>query len=63
MFYKRISKLAPTIVKPGGQIVLEVGLKQHPTLVKNIFGVKPFTDLQIISDLNGDPRILKASIN
>ena len=63
MFYKRISKLAPTIVKPGGQIVLEVGLNQHPTLVKNIFGVKPFTDLQIISDLNGDPRILKASIN
>ena len=63
LFYKRISKLAPTIVKPGGQIVLEVGLNQHPTLVKNIFGVKPFTDLQIISDLNGDPRILKASIN
>ena len=62
LFYKRISKLAPTIVKPGGQIVLEVGLNQHPTLVKNIFGVKPFTDLQIISDLNGDPRILKASI-
>ena len=63
LFYKRISKLAPIIVKPGGQIVLEVGLNQHPTLVKNIFGVKPFTDLQIISDLNGDPRILKASIN
>ena len=63
LFYKRISKLAPTIVKPGGQIILEVGLNQHPALVKNIFGVKPFTDLQIISDLNGDPRILKASIN
>ena len=63
LFYKRISKLAPTIVKSGGHVILEVGLKQQPALVKDIFSIQSFTDVQIIPDLNGDPRILKALIN
>ena len=63
LFYKRISKLAPTIVKSGGHVILEVGLKQQPALVKDIFSIQSFTDVQIIPDLNGDPRIMKALIN
>jgi|ETNmetMinimDraft_1059919.scaffolds.fasta_scaffold107817_1 release factor glutamine methyltransferase len=62
-FYKRINDLAPSIVVPGGHILLEVGLHQHPQFVKDILDVKLFSQIEIIPDLNGDPRILKALVN
>ena len=62
-FYKRISKLAPSIVISGGYVLLEVGINQHPQLVKNIFDIQSFSKTEIISDLNGDPRILKVLVN
>jgi len=62
-FYKRINELAPSIVVPGGHILLEVGLHQHPRFVKDILDVKLFSQIEIVSDLNGDPRILKALVN
>ena len=62
-FYKRISELAPSIVIPGGYVILEVGINQHPRLVKNIFDVQSFSKTEMISDLNGDPRILKVLVS
>ena len=62
-FYKRISELAPSIVVPGGYVLLEVGINQHPRLVQNIFDVQSFSKIEMISDLNGDPRILKVLVN
>ena len=62
-FYKRISELAPSIVAPGGHVLLEVGINQHPRLVKNIFDVQSFSKIEMISDLNGDPRILKVLVS
>ena len=62
-FYKRINDLAPSIVVPGGHILLEVGLQQHPHFVKDILDVKLFSQIEIVPDLNGDPRILKALVN
>jgi len=62
-FYKRINELAPSVVVSGGHIILEVGLNQHPRLVKDILDDKFFSKIEIVSDLNGDPRILKALVN
>ena len=62
-FYKRISELAPSIVISGGYVLLEVGINQHPQLVKNIFDIQSFSKTEMISDLNGDPRILKVLVN
>ena len=62
-FYKRINDLAPLLVVPGGHILLEVGLNQHPQSVKDIIDDKLYSQIEIVSDLNGDPRILKALVN
>ena len=62
-FYKRINDLAPSLVVPGGHILLEVGLNQHPQFVKDILDDKLYSQIEIVSDLNGDPRILKALVN
>ena len=62
-FYKRINDLAPSIVVSGGHIIFEVGLNQHPKFVKDILDDKLFSQIEIVSDLNGDPRILKALVN
>jgi len=62
-FYKRISELAPLIVAPGGYVLLEVGVNQHARLVKNIFHTQSFSKIEMISDLNGDPRIIKVLVN
>jgi len=62
-FYKRISELAPLIVAPGGYVLLEVGVNQHARLVKIIFHTQSFSKIEMISDLNGDPRIIKVLVN
>tara|TARA_B110000438_G_scaffold268511_1_gene284169 strand:- start:3445 stop:4317 length:873 start_codon:yes stop_codon:yes gene_type:complete len=63
LFYKRMSELAPLLVNSGGHILLEVGMNQQPEDVKSIFDIQLFSKVEIIPDLNGDPRILKARVN
>ena len=56
-FYKKFSETASKLVKTGGYVILEVGIKNHPEEVSNIFSQQGyFTTLK--KDYNGDDRVL-----
>ena len=59
-FYKRYMNILDDILKDDGQILLEVGLNQHPLKVKKILIEKGISDLKLIKDLNGDNRFILA---
>jgi len=61
-FYHRIAAKAINLVKPGGWIVLEVGLGSHQEKVKHIFLNLGFDQLEMIQDFNSDERVLKIQI-
>ena len=62
IFYKRFAEVGKEVVKSGGWIILEVGLEDHPSAVKNIFSESGFPDTQLIKDYNGDDRVLVIKI-
>ena len=59
-FYKRYMNIVDDILKDDGQILLEVGLNQHPFEVKKILIEKGISDVKLIKDLNGDNRFILA---
>ncbi len=61
-FYRRFAEVAKDLVKPGGWLVLEVGLGGHPALAVEIFESAGFTSLELIPDFNSDDRVLKVQI-
>jgi release factor glutamine methyltransferase len=56
-FYHHIAGIIPTILKPGGGIVLEVGFGQAETIA-NILKKAGLRKLQITNDLQGIPRVV-----
>ena len=62
IFYKRFAEVGKEVVKSGGWIILEVGLEDHPSAVKNIFSESGFPDTELIKDYNGDDRVLVIKI-
>ena len=62
IFYKRFAEVGKEVVKSSGWIILEVGLEDHPSAVKNIFSESGFPDTELIKDYNGDDRVLVIKI-
>ena len=61
-FYKRFSEIAPKIVHNNSLLILEVGLKEHPQKVYDIFFDKGYTSIELIKDYNGDDRVMVVQV-
>ena len=61
-FYKRFSEIAPKIVHNNSLLILEVGLKEHPQKVYDIFFDQGYTSIEIIKDYNGDDRVMVVQV-
>lgn len=59
-FYRRIAKEAPAHLNPGGRLCLEIGDGQGEAVKALLY--EEFTDIQIINDLNGLPRVVSAAL-
>ena len=57
-FYRRIADEAPAHLNPGGRLCLEIGDGQGEA-VKALLNER-FTDIQVLNDLNGLPRVVSA---
>ena len=57
-FYKKFAELGPSIIKPFGWMILEVGLGEHPRKVESIFKDHGCYSLKTIKDYNGADRVL-----
>jgi len=58
-FYHRLAYLAPWILNPGGWIIMEVGLGDHPQRARAVFQEEGFKKTALIKDYNGDERVLR----
>jgi release factor glutamine methyltransferase len=58
IFYRKFIEISNIILKAGGWFLLEVGLGEHPKIVKNLFNKDKFDNVELIKDLNGDDRVL-----
>jgi release factor glutamine methyltransferase len=63
LFYQRFAGVAPTMINSGGHLILEVGLNGHPNRALEVFDKSSFYDQTLIPDRNGDPRVLKVTVN
>jgi len=63
LFYQRFAGVAPAMINSGGHLILEVGLNTHPNFVLEVFDKASFYDQTLIPDRNGDPRVLKVTVN
>ena len=61
-FYRRFAEVGKSLIKPGGWMVLEVGLGKHPSKAVDIFQSVGYTQLELIPDYNSDERVLKIQI-
>ncbi len=61
-FYRRFRDTAPSLIVPGGWLVLETGLGNHPQLAAAIFANEKFLAVELIKDYNGDDRVLKVQL-
>lgn len=57
-FYHRFANILPELLNPGGRFLFEFGGEPQEKAVLKIFSRTPYHDLEIIQDLNGDPRIV-----
>ena len=58
VFYKKLSKIIPDIVKKNGVTIIEVGRENHYNKVKEVFSKEGYNDIETIHDLNKDKRVL-----
>ena len=63
LFYQRFAMVAPSMINSGGHLILEVGLNTHPNCALDVFDQASFHDQTLIPDGNGDPRVLKVTVN
>ena len=63
LFYQRFAMVAPAMINSGGHLILEVGLNTHPNSALGVFDRASFYDQTLIPDRNGDPRVLKVTVN
>jgi len=62
LFYQHLADSAKKWVSPGGWLIMEVGLGNHPQKVKKCFERNGFEHLELIADYNTDDRILKVQV-
>jgi len=58
VFYQKLSKIIPDIVKKNGMTILEVGRGDHYNKVKEVFSKEGYSDIETFRDLNKDIRVL-----
>jgi release factor glutamine methyltransferase len=58
-FYRRLAQICPRLLRPDGMLVVEVGHEQSEE-VKRLFGASGYSDLQVVNDLQGIPRVVSA---
>ena len=61
-FYRHLAEYAKKWVFPGGWLILEVGLGDHPQKAADYFRTNNFNQLELIADFNGDDRVLKVQV-
>ena len=61
-FYRRLSNKAKKMINEKGSLILEVGIGSHPIRVREIFHSSGFNKIDLISDYNGDPRVIKIEV-
>ncbi len=61
-FYHRFSEVSRGLIRPGGWLILEIGLGSHPEKVKKIFQKTGFSPIDFVADFNGDDRVLKIQV-
>lgn len=59
-FYRRIAAEAPAHLLPGGRLCLEIGDGQGGAVKALLY--EEFTDIQVLNDLNGLPRVISAAV-
>ena len=59
-FYRRITSLAPEMLKDGGILAFEIGYNQGESVAELM--EKNFTDVRIIKDLGGNDRVVLGQI-
>ena len=58
MFYRKIAEIMPSILKENGKAIMEVGIKDHPDRVEEIFRERGFGEIKTKLDLNKDKRVI-----
>ena len=58
VFYQKLSKIIPDVVKKNGVAILEVGRGNHYNKVKEVFSKEGYSNIETIRDLNKDIRVL-----
>ena len=61
-FYRRFSNKAKKMINEKGSLILEVGIGSHPIRVREIFHSSGFNNIDLISDYNGDSRVIKIEV-
>ena len=61
-FYRHFSQMAKSLINSDGWLILEVGLDDHPQMVKEMFSQAGFNNIKLIKDYNGDDRVLTVQI-
>ena len=60
--YQRLAKELPSILKPNGQIYLEIGFKQGSAVRALFLEAFPTADVTIEKDMSGQDRLLKVTV-
>ncbi len=60
-YYKKIVSLAPSYLRSGGKLLLEIGYNQGDS-VKELMYMFGFRDVKIIKDLDGNDRVVTGKI-
>ncbi|HEX3015226.1 MAG TPA: peptide chain release factor N(5)-glutamine methyltransferase [Desulfobacteria bacterium] len=61
VFYRRLAKELPMLLRPGGKILLEIGWDQGET-VQDLFRTAGFSSVEVMKDYGDRDRILTATI-
>ena len=61
-FYRRFCNNAKKMINEKGALILEVGIGSHSIRVREIFHSSCFNNIDLISDYNGDSRVIKIEV-
>lgn len=61
-FYKRIAADAPIFMQPGGELFLEIGYDQGPSVTQILQDSDMYSNIRAARDLSGDFRVVSATV-
>ena len=62
IFYRTIAKKGRSLLKPGGKVFVEIN-ERFGSNISDLFRSEAYTDIQILEDLDGKDRIVRATLN